>query len=363
MSVALLEERAPVQFLSPPQPSARLVFGTLLFSVAVAIIVQLINQICISQAVDPGLNQFCRAFNIVSIVGCLGVLYFAGTAIRASVRSNKLMDTGLVIEARASAARARQESYVTLGLCVTLLIVTTIVMLVTINNGTVQKTFLQLDLMTSSLPDIAAAFLVNIIMATAAQALIMVFGLVLAVARMLPGRAGAPIRLLAIAYVDLFRAIPAIIVIYIIGFGLPLANIPVISQFPPIAFATFALAATYSAYVAETYRSGIESIHPSQWSAARSLGLSYAKTLRYIILPQAVRNVVPPLLSAFISLQKDTALVNIIGTMDAFNESKFYAYNNFNLSPVTVVAVLFFIFTIPQTRLVDHLLNRKSKRG
>jgi polar amino acid transport system permease protein len=110
-----------------------------------------------------------------------------------------------------------------------------------------------------------------------------------------------------------------------------------------------------------TYRSGIEAIHPSQWSATRSLGFSYAKTLRYVILPQAIRNVIPPLSSSFIGLQKDTALVNVIGTMDAFNQAKYYTSSSFNLSSVTVVAILFFVITIQQTRIVEFLLARSAR--
>ncbi len=360
--MALTQSIAAVSALSPPQPSRRLAIGSTLFALATAIVVLLVNAVCLRQAVDPGLQRFCWIFAAISLSAALVVLWYALAAFNASRHSKALFDRGLVIEARAASEHSHQESYVTLGLAITLLTVVGLVSIVTMNNGTVQQTFLQPALMIASVKDISRAFLVNVFMAIVAAILVMIFGLVLAVARMLPGRAGAPIRFLAIAYIDLFRAVPAIIVIYIIGFGLPLANIPFVSQFPPVVFAIVALTATYSAYVAETYRSGIESIHPSQWSAARSLGLSYAETLRYIILPQAVRNVIPPLLSAFIGLQKDTALVNIIGTMDAFNQAKFYAYNSFNLSAVTVVAILFFIVTIPQTRLVDSLLARRSRR-
>lgn len=154
--------------------------------------------------------------------------------------------------------------------------------------------------------DVARAFLVNIKLAVIAQAIVLVFGLVLAVARMTPGKAGAPLRFMAVAYIDLMRAVPAIIVLYLIGFGLPLTNLPIVSGLSPDWFAIMALSLTYSAYVAETYRSGIESIHPSQWSASRSLGFSYAQSLRYFILPQAIRLVIPPLLSTFIALQKRT---------------------------------------------------------
>ncbi|UAX97772.1 amino acid ABC transporter permease [Ensifer adhaerens] len=320
-------------------------------------------QLAVAQASDPGLIRFCYALNLLCVICAGGVLWFSFVATKASHEADARVRTGLILEARALSDRSRQESLVCFGLSATLLIACTAVMLVVMNDGAVQKTFLRPDVMLASLQDVSLAFLVNIAMAIVAQILVMIFGLALAVARMMPGRAGAPIRFLAVAYIDLFRAVPAVIVIYLVGFGLPLANIPVVSEFPPILFAIVALTATYSAYIAETFRSGIESIHPSQWSASRSLGIGYVRTLRYIILPQAIRNVIPPLLSSFIGLQKDTALVNIIGTMDAFNQAKFYASTSFNLSSVTVVAILFFVFTIPQTRLVDRLLATRARRG
>ncbi len=163
-------------------------------------------------------------------------------------------------------------------------------------------------------------------------------------------------------YIDIFRGLPAIITIYLVGFGLPLAGLPVFGNLPQIWYAILALTLTYSAYVAEVYRAGIESIHRSQTDAARSLGLSYPQTLRYVVIPQAVRRIIPPLLNDFISLQKDTALVNVIGAIDAFNQAKIVASNHFNLSSVTTVAILFVVITIPQTRLVDRLIERDQRR-
>ena len=131
---------------------------------------------------------------------------------------------------------------------------------------------------------------------------------------------------------------------------------------PLSALAIFALTLTYGAYVAEVYRSGIESIHWSQTAAARSLGLSFLQTLRFVVVPQAVRRIIPPLLNDFIGLQKDTALVQVVGIIDAFNQSKIYASNKFNLSAVTTVGILFVLFTIPQARFVDRLLEREKRR-
>ena len=135
-----------------------------------------------------------------------------------------------------------------------------------------------------------------------------------------------------------------------------------VKDFPPVWYAILALTLTYGAYVAEVYRAGIESIHWSQMAAARSLGLSFVQTMRFVIVPQAVRRIIPPLLNDFIGLQKDTALVNVIGVIDAFNQAKIVASNHFNLSPVTTVAFLFVVITIPQARFVDYLIERDQRR-
>jgi polar amino acid transport system permease protein len=198
--------------------------------------------------------------------------------------------------------------------------------------------------------------------AVGAEVLVLVVGLLVAVMRMLPGRAGRPLRALAVAYVDVFRAIPGIIVIYVVGFGLSLAEVPVFRDMSSVMLAILALTLTYGAYVGEVYRAGIESIHPSQWAAARSLGLSYGATLRRVIIPQAVRRIVPPLLNDFIGLQKDTALIGVMGVVDAFLQSRLITARVFNLTPVVVVAILFVLITIPQARFVDRLIRRDQQR-
>lgn len=305
-------------------------------------------------------------FSLVVLVAGFGAgalaLLSSLSAIRLSLQAGRLSGDGEVLPARHAAANSRQASYVTFGFALAVFIAFALMQLLLMNDGNIQRTFLQWDLMRNSAWDITKAFFVNIKLALISQAIVLVFGMVLAIARMAPGRAGAPLRFMAIAYIDLMRAVPAIIVLYLIGFGLPLTNLPILSGLSPDWFAIMALSLTYSAYVAEIYRSGIASIHPSQWSASRSLGFSYFQTLRFFILPQAIRLVVPPLLSTFIALQKDTSLVNVIGTLDAFNQAKFYASSSFNLSSVTVVAILFVIITIPQTRYVDWMLARGTKR-
>jgi polar amino acid transport system permease protein len=172
----------------------------------------------------------------------------------------------------------------------------------------------------------------------------------------------APLRWLAIAYVDVFRAIPLIILLYLVAFGIPIAGIPFLSDLPTTWLIVLGLTITTSAYVAEVFRAAIESVHWSQTAAAKSLGFSTLQTSRYVVVPQAVRRVVPPLLSYFIGLQKDTALVLVVGAIDAFGQAKIYAGNYFNLSSVTFVAVIFIAITIPQARLVDYLLAREARK-
>lgn len=269
---------------------------------------------------------------------------------------------GRSVEAREYAAVARRAALATTGYSGFFLLIFGVLIFVFAQDGSVHKTFLQKELIVESFPYIAKAFLINIAIAIVAQILSMCGGLLLALARLLPGRGLAPIRLLAISYIDLFRGLPAIVTIYLVCFGIPLTGIPLISEASPVVYAILALTLTFSAYNAEIFRSGIESIHASQTSAAVSLGLSPFSTFRLVILPQAVRNMSPALLSYFIALQKDTALVNVVGIVDAFSQAKIYSSNHFNLSSVTVVCILFIAITFPQTRLVDFLIKKNARR-
>ena len=269
---------------------------------------------------------------------------------------------GELAAARHATATGREHAYTGMGYALAVVMLASLVWFATASDGAITSTFLRWEFLRSSFENVTRAFWVNIRVAVGAQVLVLVFGLVIAVMRLLPGRAGRPLRWIAIAYVDTFRAIPSIIVLYLVGFGLKLAQVPVVKDLSPIWLAVIALTLTYSGYVAEVYRAGIESIHPSQWAASRSLGLSYAMTLRTVIIPQAVRRIVPPLLNDFIGLQKDTALIGVMGVTDAFTQARLSASNAFNLSPVIVVALLFVLITIPQARFVDHLMAKEQKR-
>ncbi len=226
----------------------------------------------------------------------------------------------------------------------------------------VQQTFFNWTFLTDSFPTVLKGFWVNVKLFMVAEALVLVWALVVALMRSLPGRAAAPARFLAIAYVDLFRGLPAIVTIYLIGFGLPLSGLPLVSEMSLFQLGVVALTLVYGAYVAEVYRAGIESVHWSQAAAARSLGLTHRQTMRFVIVPQAVRRVIPPLLNDFIGLQKDTALVSAIGLLEGFNRARIYVGNKSNLSPMVGLGLCFVIITIPMARLTDHLLKRDRQR-
>ena len=225
----------------------------------------------------------------------------------------------------------------------------------------VRKAFFDRRLFTDSFPEIARAFLLNVRIFCIAEVVILILALGIAVLRGLPGPVLFPFRLLAVVYTDLFRGIPTILVIYILGFGAPALQLSGVPN-SPFFWGVTALVLVYSAYVAEVYRAGIESVHPSQEAAARSLGLSHAKTLRFVIIPQAVRRVIPPLLNDFIGLQKDSALVALIGPIEAFRQSQIDVAATFNYTPYLATALLFLLLTIPLARLTDWLVARDRRR-
>jgi polar amino acid transport system permease protein len=212
-----------------------------------------------------------------------------------------------------------------------------------------------------AVPQVWSGFKLNVEMMVVAEALVLVLALLFAIVRGLPGRAAAPFRALAIVYTDIFRGTPLILVIFmILGFStLGLAGLSSQSLFLN---GVVALTLVYTAYVTEVYRAGIESVHPSQRMAARSLGLSYTQALRHVILPQAIRRVIPPLLNDFIGLQKDTALITVIGVTEAVAQANFYSTDYFNYAGLTVAAVFFIILTIPLARFTDHLIKARERR-
>ena len=323
----------------------------------------------------------------IAVIGLTALLFWpALNSFQFSRRARASLAGNDVVEARINSAAAREQGWLTIGWGAFALIALAFVAFVLMNNVAVGRTFFFLPLMQEKWWIVTYKFLTtNILIFVVAEVLVLIWGLVVALARLMPGPAGQPIRALAILYCDIFRGLPAVVTLYLIGFGIPTSGLPDLivphivglfvdlssmsvaearsaTRIPVIWWCILALTLTYGAYVAEVYRAGIESIHWSQVSAARSLGLSYMQTMRYVIVPQAVRRIMAPLLNDFIGLQKDTALVQVVGVIDAFNQSRIIASNAFNLSAVTVVAILFVLVTIPQARFVDKLIDRDNAR-
>jgi polar amino acid transport system permease protein len=191
---------------------------------------------------------------------------------------------------------------------------------------------------------------------------VLVLALLIAIVRGLPGRGAKPLRGLAILYTDFFRGTPLAIVAYACILGLPGLGYGFLRNASSEALGILALTLNYTAYVTEVYRAGIESVHGSQRMAARSLGLSYAKAMRYVVLPQAIRRVIPPLLNDFIGLQKDTAIIGAIGVTEAAAQGTNFANSYFNFTGYFVAAVFFIYLTIPLARFTDHMIRGREQR-
>ena len=223
----------------------------------------------------------------------------------------------------------------------------------------VKATFFDIDYGREVFPTVIKGLWINIQLTFIGGLAIGIIALGLALMRTTKSPALTPFRFLATAYVDIFRGAPLILIILLVGFGVPALRLKGISS-NVIFLGTVAVVLTYSAYVAEVIRSGILSIHPSQRAAARSLGLTSGQTMRYVVLPQAIRRVVPPLLNDFVSLLKDTGLVSILGVTDAVRAAQINASRTFNYTPYVVAAILFLLITIPMTRYTDRAIRART---
>ena len=225
----------------------------------------------------------------------------------------------------------------------------------------VQQTYFDPATARDIFPDVAKAFWLNIRLFLVAEVFILVVAVVVAVIRVVPAPALAPIKLLATIYTDVFRGTPTILVVFLIGFGIPALNL---AGLPTSLFwlGIIALTLSYGAYVSEVLRAGILSIHPTQWASGRALGLSYGQTMRHIVLPQAVRRVAPPLLNDFVSLQKDTALLSTIGLVEALRVAQIDSGRTFAFTGYVVAAAFFIVATIPLARFTDYLTVRSLRR-
>ncbi len=225
----------------------------------------------------------------------------------------------------------------------------------------VRDSFLDWRVALRSLPAVAEGLWLNLRVLLVCELLILVLALLVAVVRTLRGPVWFPVRALATAYVDVFRGVPLLICLYLVGFGLPglrLAGVPT----DPVLLGGIALVLVYSAYVAEVFRAGIESVHPSQVAAARSLGLDHRRTMRLVVLPQAVRRVTPALLNDFVALQKDCGLISVLGAVDAVRAAQIESSLSYDFTPYVVAGVLFVLLSIPSGRLADWASRRAARR-
>lgn len=226
---------------------------------------------------------------------------------------------------------------------------------------TVRETFFDWGAFRDSFPGVLDGFWLDIRLFMIVEVVVLVLGLIVALARSARAPALFPLRLLAATFTDIFRGVPTILVVYLIGFGIPALALPGLPS-DPVVLGGAALALSYSAYVAEVYRAGIDSVHPDQRSAALALGLTETQSTRFVILPQAVRRMAPPLLNDFIALQKDVALVSILGPLEAFRVAQIDASSNFNYTPLLAAATLYLLVTVPLARVVDRMQARDRLR-
>lgn len=285
-------------------------------------------------------------------------------AVISSLRAGQLAKQGKVEEARLKGERAREWAWYSIGIGLMVYVVAFLVYLLLVKDGAVRKVNFNWEYLGSGevWRVIGRAFKLNLRVFGYSALVVLVWALIVAVVRMLPGKQCAPIRFLATAYCDIFRAVPALLVIGIVGFGIPKANPPLIGGHSDEFYASLSLVLVYGAYVSEVYRAGITSIHWSQTAAARSLGLTYAQTMRHVVVPQAVRRVVLPLMNDMVALQKDTSLIYILGGLDVINTARFVNNSQSTFTGYTIAAILFAAISLPLTRLLDYFTKRQHLR-
>jgi polar amino acid transport system permease protein len=266
---------------------------------------------------------------------------------------------------RAAARRSQARRAQAIAAVSTVIVLGGIAALILISPGwpEVRDTFFDPEVFRESFPDIASAFWLDIRVFLIVEVAVLILGLAVALVRTIEAPALFPVRLLAVVYTDVFRGIPTILLVYLIGFGVPaleLGGLPT----EPVVLGGIALTLSYGAYVAEVYRAGLQSIHPGQRDAALAIGLTERQATRHVILPQAVRRVGPPLLNDFIALQKDVALIAIIGVAgEAFRVAQIQAASDFNYTPLIAAAMLYLAITIPMARLLDRWERRRAGRA
>jgi polar amino acid transport system permease protein len=372
MSIALaggLDEQAvpPIQRFHPVrthlvQSIIAVAGGLVVTAITAAALVRFYDSLGV---VGTALTMWAIGLAALGVAVAAALLTCGGLAVARSLRARRLIPQDRVA-ARAAGAAAQDWAWYVGGIGITALVIAFLAFFLSANDGAVRDQYLNWDVIRQSLPELVEGFWLNIKVFIVAEILVLIWGLVLALARIFPGKAGRPVRFLAVAYIDLFRGFPAIITIYLVVLGFQAGDVPPFSQLQGQTklfwLSTTALVLVYGAYVAEVYRSGLESIHWSQMAAARSLGLSYGQTMRHVITPQAVRRIIPPLLNDFIGLQKDTALLSVVGLLEVLSRARIWSNKLFNLSPNLAAGVFFLLLTIPLARFTDWLVARQARR-
>ncbi|MFB7842441.1 amino acid ABC transporter permease [Microbacterium sp. NPDC056052] len=269
--------------------------------------------------------------------------------------------SALELSRRALRRRATVWS-VLLALLSSLIVAAVLVIVIANTPGwkVVRETFFDPEVALASVGPIFQGLLLNIVVLLISAVCVALLGTLLAVLRSLRGPVFFPLRLLAAAYTDFFRGVPLLIVLYLVGFGIP--ALMIFPRMPAMFWGTIALVISYSAYVAEVLRAGMEAVHPSQRVAARSLGLTHGQTLRIVVIPQGVRKVVPALMNDFVSMQKDVGLISVLGAIDAVRAAQLQVAETFNFTPYVVAGLFFVVLSWPMIRLTDVVTARLNKR-
>jgi polar amino acid transport system permease protein len=285
----------------------------------------------------------------------------AGPATTAAAQDDYTPSAVRLERERYRRARKRRDGLIATGCTVGFLVLVCVGVVSSPGWGRVHEYFLNGTEFRRYFGQILHGFWLNVQMFAICEVCILVLGLAIALVRVTRAPGLAPLRWTAMLYVDVFRGVPTLLLVFLVGFGLPALQLQGVPS-SPVVLGCIALILSYTAYVGEVFRAGLNSVHPAQRNAAKALGLSQSQTLRHVVLPQAVRNVVPPLLNDFISLQKDTALVAVLGPLEALRVAQINADYDFNYTPYLAAALLFIAVTIPLTRYADWLQAKAVKR-
>jgi polar amino acid transport system permease protein len=257
---------------------------------------------------------------------------------------------------REAAKRARSRRNAGIAALSSIVVIGGLATLVLTSPGwpTVRETFFSWTEFKNAFPEVLSGFWLDVKVFMVVEVVVLVVALAIALIRINRSPGLLPVRLLATVWVDLFRGVPTVLLVYLIGFGIPALELEGLPT-DPVVLGAIALTLSYSGYVSEVYRAGINSVHRGQTDAALSVGLTQTQTMRHVVLPQAIRRVGPPLLNDFVALQKDVALISIIGPQEAFRVAQIYQGENFNYTPIIAAALLYLVITVPLARIVDRM--------